>query len=675
MRAHPVHVAMVAGFAVCCASAVAQPAGEPRGEGGPVIVGENAGKWKRFDLQRLRAALEFMVRRRSDKREQTGQPTTKDTELLLRETAEVSGEAYIGHKNFMDLTGRVRIGLEDRDLDNETFGAKDHSQDFIDLFDVNAHMLGASRVPFDLYARRDELLLDRDFSSSLTSRTFEVGAVANIQSDRAPTTLRVFRLESTQSDPLGLSDYEIDQNSFALRSNVRVAERNSLEVDYALDDVTERDHGLDAINYLRHNLQLTDVQNFGDQRPHELRSYLRYFDQDGRSAQRILRWDEQLLLSHSDRLETRYSTTLERQTRGGADVDLAQASASITHHLFESLTSYASVGARRISDSDEFRSNEWFADGRLEYTKMVPKGRLDASLGASMNLLNTSERGSTLGVLDERATVGDLTPITLRRRHIVGGSVVVTAAGGFPTYQEGIDYTVEYFPDRVEIRRIVGGGMAPGATVLVDYDLGPEPERTIDTYGASGALRYTFTEGRLRGLSPYVRYRLQQQSSDLDDPTLILDDTSTLTYGAEFRRGGFYAKAERENHTSDVSPFDATRFVASQDWFLGPGSNVGLSATHEILDHSSQDNHIEFTRLSARWNQRLSASTDMLLRVDYRDEHDDRRGDTQGLEQYLTLHWRKRQTSAYITLRNTLLDSTNAERTSQMIEFGLRREF
>ncbi|CAG0960920.1 hypothetical protein PHYC_00721 [Phycisphaerales bacterium] len=670
MRARPLQLLLAA--AATASAAHAQKATDD----GPVVVGESRGHWKAFDLQRLNAGIEFLGRHRSDKLSVSNEPDRTDTETLLRELFGISGQAYIGHKNLIDLTGSARLGLEDRFLDSDTLGAQDHSSDFSNLFDLNAHFLANSKVPFDLYTRREEQFLDQDFSSSLTTTTFETGAAAHIQSGRAPTNIRAFHLETDQNDQLGLFDYSLVQNTFAAQSNLVISERHRLEVQYSFDDVSETRPGGFENDYLRHDLLLSDVLNFDAKLPRELRSYLRYFNQDGDSGQEILRLDEQLLLTHTDRFESRYNFSAERQARGDADQSTVRGSALLRHKLFESLVSTGSVGGQWLSSSSDFTSNEWFVQGGLEYTKKVPRGRLNASIGGTFTTQHNGEQGGTLVVIDEPHTFNDPFPIILSRRNIVQGSVVVTAAGGFPTYQENVEYTIDYFADRAEIRVIVGSGISDGQTLLIDYDVGPVPASDIDTLSLTASARYTVSEGYLRGISIYSIYRSQDHSLDAADPSrFVLDDTTNLLYGIEYRREGLHLRAERESHDSTVNPYDTTRLQAFYDYRFSRGSSLGLDATHEIIDYTDPVNQVTFSRLSARWNQKVAREFDLTLRVDFRDESNDLRGDTQGIDQSLSLRWRRRQTSAYATIRNTLLETGESDRVSQFFELGLRRDF
>lgn len=576
-----IQLLLMSGVATACGAARAQ---EQVIEDGPIIVGENKPKWTRFDLQRFQAALELQTRYRSDHRSQDGEPDITDREAVLRELVEFSGEAFIGHKNLIDLTGSVKFGLEDRFLDFETVQNTDHSQDFTTLFDLNAHVLGNSKVPFDVFARREEQLLDRDFAASVTNTITEYGAAASIQSITAPTNIRIARHESVFDDPTGDFDYSQDQDTFALQSIINVAKNNRLDVQYTFDDITDR-RGIAYDNaYQRHNLQLTDVYTFGKANHHELRSYLRYFEESGLLSQRTLRWDEQLTLIHSRRLETRYKLSADRRTVNDSDQDQLDTSATIKHRLFESLTSTGTVGTRRFSDSSDSTSSEWYADGTLDYTKKVPRGRLDLTLGGSFNAQDNSERGTTIRVFDDAQVFDDPLPITLARRHIVPGSLEVSAVSGFPVYLEGVHYTARYFQDRVEVRIIIGSGISDGDVLLFDYDVGPEPASTVNTTGLAASIRYTLTEGWLNGLSGYALYRRTDYSVSSADPgLLVFDDTVTMTYGVEYRRDDWHVKGEREHHESSITPYDTTRLEASYIGLAEGSSSNLLETSKEII--------------------------------------------------------------------------------------------
>ncbi len=662
-------------------AAVLGAAGIARGQAqgadeGPVIVGERKQGWRAFELKRFGADIELFGRSRVDRQRTLGEPGITDRENLLRETLNLNFEAYLGHQYLIDLTGTVGLRYEDRWIDNESFGTgEDREGEFNNLYDVHALTLGNSFVPVDVYARREETQLDRAFASSLTTTTEEYGAIATIRSEWAPTTLRIFQNKTDQSDDFGDLSYTQEQSSFAGLSNIRLAENNQLEVNYTFDRINQTQSDGFGDDFDRNDLMLTDTHTFGGDKRHQLRSFLRYYDQTGIADQRTLRWDEQLQLHHSERLDTYYNLSTERREIQGVEQWLVRGDTSVRHKLFDSLISTARVGGQTIS-FDDFQSDEWFISGNLDYTKEVPYGRLDLSVGGGYTAQSNSERGTPIDVLDEPHIFNDPFPIVISRRQVVPGSVSVSAAGGFPVYTDGFDYTVQYFPDRAEIQPIIGRGIANGQTVLVDYTIGPEPSSEIDTLGTSTSARYTVTEGTLTGVAVYGRYRTRNPTVTTDDPSLfVVEELTDLLYGVEYRRWGILLRAEQQIYDSSVNPYDLTRFQAGYDQRLGPDSVVTIDYSHELIEYETPANTLVLDRITGQWNQRVTREFDFGLRLEYRVEQDDLSGDSEGFDQFLEFRWQKGRTTLFGNIRNDFLYTDQSDTTEQSMELGLRRRF
>lgn len=662
--------------AVVAAAAGHAAAIQPPADDGPVVVGERNDSWRFFELKSYAAALDFNTRYRSDTLRQAGQPDVVDRELRQRETLDLSGEAYFGHKNLVDLTASAQLGWEDIFLDSDLQPNSDHESQLVDLYNINALVLGNSFMPTSIYTRRDQVLLNQAFSSSIDSITNETGFITNIRSSVAPTQIHAFHLENNQNDQLGLNDSSITQDSFSAQSNITVTDQNRLDVNYTFDHINESRGSTFKNDYDRHDALLSDTWKLSDKTQDQLRSFLRFYDESGLFPYQTIRWDEQLQLYHTDHLESRYNTSAEHLTRDGLEQTLARGDATIRHKLFDSLVSSGTVGGQYLTSSENFDSSDVFATGTLEYTKQIPYGRIDSSVGAGINYQMNSDRGGTLAVVNESHTFNDPFPITLSRRQIVPGTVVVTAVGGFPTYQENVDYTVQYFADRAEIRVVIGRGIVDGQTVLVDYDIGPEPGSNIDTVSTSVSFRYTFTETFLQGLGFYTSYRTSDNHVDAVNPSaIVVDNTRVLIYGSEYKRAGITLRAEQELRESTTNPYDTTRFLASYDLLLSPGSVVGADLSYDLVDYKTPVNHVAFGQASARWDQRIFDGLNLDLLLRYRTEQDDLAGDSQGFEQSLGVRWKYRQTNVYLNLHNSMLYGETSDTLSQALEFGLRRDF
>lgn len=645
-------------------------------DSGPVIVGAQRGKYKPLEFRSITAAFEFLGEYHNDTRTQADGSKLQDTETRLRETLDFGWDAAIGHKNLIDFSGTAKLGLETIDLSSDTEGASTNNTQLVDMYDMRALILGESDLPVTLYTRRDEARNDRQFAGTLESTSAETGAIAQLRSSVAPTMVQLFHRENDQSDPLGTTDYHLVQDSLHVGSNVVLAEAQRLEIDYTFDSIDEQQSSFYEDSYDRNDGTFTHTVDFGPEMRDNLRSTARIYTQTGLVPQDTYRLDEQLRLYHSDRLDSHYDATIEDRTIQGQEQQFLRGVAGVRHRLFDSLTSTGSIGVNRLDVQDVFTSDGMFVTAGLDYTKKVPLGRLDASMSLVFDTQDNSERGSSLTVVNEPHTFNDPFPLTIARRNIVESSVRVTAASGFPEYQEGPDYTMQWFPDRVELTRVVGGAIADGETVLVSYEIGPEPGNTLDTNTQAMTVRYTFEEGWLTGLSPYVIYRRTDQNVSASDPSqFVLDDVNSLTYGVDYRIGGLYLMVEQENHDSTVQPYDSFRTEASYDQRFSRDASLYVSATHQTIDYRDDGSSIELNHLTGRWTQRFEPSLEFSVNLIYRDEHDRDGLTTQGLEEALEIKWHKRQTSIFVNLRNANLDGDSVDTDSQSMSIGFRRDF
>ncbi len=655
--------------------AAAQPSTTPPDDG-PVVVGTPREKWTGFRLMRLEAGLEYRFEYQRDAIEESGQPKRVNTETRHRELFDLSGESSIGHRNLIDLTYTFQLGLENVSTKRETESFEGSEQDFVNLYDVNALIFGTSRLPTSVYARRQQSLLDRPFAGSIDETVTEEGVNTRYQTETTSNSLQLFHREDRLSGDFGNIDSTTKQDSLTLQSNIALSPASRLDASYTFDHISERQPGY-SDNYDRHNLSLTHVGAFGgDDKPHDLRSSLSVFTQDGRLSQNRTRWDEVLTLRHSRSLETRYSALLNHVEIRGQDQDVVRGEASIKHRLFESLTSVATIGAQRLDAAGSFTSDERFVSGQVDYTKRVPWGRLDAGLGASFNNQSNGARGEPLRIVNEAYTFTDGFPIILPRRNILPGSIVVTAAAGFPVYLEGSDYTVSAFPDRVEIRPVVGGGIVNGQSLRISYDVGPEPGSDIDTTTTSYSVRYTLTEGKLRGLAFYSTYRTVGFDLRSGNPDVVrLDDSNDLLLGVQYQRGGLDARYEYNRHDSDFDPYTIHRAQAIYSVSLGVGSSLNAEYTREQIDFRNQNNRVTFDRGALRSVWRVNPSFDLNFGLDYRNEDSTLNGNTRAFDQIVGFAWRRGRTSVTTSVRNSFLDAPRTSQTSQLVQFTIKRTF
>lgn len=651
---------------------------DPAADGGPVIVGTPREKWSGVQLVNASAGLEFRTQYRDDRISRVGQPDETTRELRLRELLDLAGEITVGHKNLLDIVGSAQLGLETVDTESSLDDLSGDESDFVNLYDVSALAFGSSVLPTTAFARRQQSLLDRPFAGTIDQIIQEEGINFRYDSPVAPTFLEYrHRDESLQGD-FGDIDTSVLQDTVQLQNSLLLSPRQRLYTTYTFDHVDDSQSGgayTDAFD--RHDANIVHEMAFGDElRPHELRSSLRFYDQTGRQDRSDLRWDELLTLHHDDTLESRYNLNVSTITVRGQEQSQIRGDASVRKEFFESLTTAARAGGGHLESSENFSTDDVFFAAQADYTKKVPFGRLDAALGGGINFQQNSERGETFAITDETYVYRDGFPIVLPRRNIVASSIVVTPLSGFPIFLEGVDYTVESFPDFTEIRGIVGGGIADGQVVRISYDAGPEPANNITTYTSTISVRYSITTGMLRGLGVYTTYRTTDHSVDApDSANFALDNVKDWLIGAEYRIGGFDGRIEYNDHRSDFSPYTLTRFRAGYLWRFDTSSNLSIEASRELINFERDDDDVTFDRASLRWRSYVSSSLNWNASVEYRNEDSTLNGRTEAVDLSLGIGWNRRQTSIYANIRESFVNGPDSDQTSMFFEFGFRRTF
>jgi hypothetical protein len=645
-------------------------------EGGPVVVGQNRPRFDGFVLERINASLELLAKYEKNEHDPTQGPTIKKRESFFREELKLSTDSYVGHENLVDLQADMRLRFEQTSIDDDQIVDEGDQQTYLTLFDVNADILKESRLPWTVYARRDQTRINRTFSGALDATITEFGTSLALRSDFAPSSVSYFHRNQDQTGPGNDSDFSLTQDTFNAESDIIISRQQTLSLDYTFDVIEQSNPTFRDTTDRRHDFNAIHTLEFGPNQRHNLRSSMKYLDRSNISTQRRLRWDELLQLEHTNRLHSRFDTVYEQRSQSGTDQTFARGSGQVRYDLFESLTTTLSGGASRNELEGQLDNESVFADLFLDYTKQVPFGRLDSGVNIGVIDQRNGERGQTVFINNDSRVFNDPLPIIISRRFIEPGSVIVSDIADIRVFAEGADYTVRFLTDRIEIRRVVGGAIADGDTVLIDYAIGPEPGSSVFTTNSAVSVRYSIGEGPLTGLGVYARLSAINQDVDARDPSVLtFEDRTFLEYGLDYRRKGLFLVLERERLWSDFSPFERTRLEARYAYRLGRQTTLAAESTYSVVDFINENNRVELTRLRGTWTQRVRPDLDFRLKLTYRDEKDDISGDSTGFEQQFEVRWRRNRTDIVFNANNSFLESESSDTTFQFFSLSIRRSF
>jgi predicted porin len=672
--------AMILGNA---AFAQVAPGGSGAQDGGPIVVGERQ-PLETFRLFNFRGGVELFGGWRQQEERIPDREKQRSTELQLRESVDLSSEGFVLHPNFLELDLFGRFGAEQT---RSTFTGLEPvagergggwSYDYLLEHDAIATFMKNSRVPLTLHTRRSQTLFNRPFGETLESISTEHGARLSFRNVAVPTELSYRRIEQDTSSGTGFSDFEIEQDTFAWDSTYSPSNTQFITWNYTYDDIRQSGAAGATSETRRHTAFLGHTIDFGEDRQHNLNSSVSLYHEDGSFELTRIRWHEALRLRHTPRFETRYDYTLDYATRPNVDQMLHRGTAGFRHRLFESLTSVGTVGASRLTldEGSTFTSETVFGDLELQYTKRIPYGRLAAFSGINYTRQDDSGGNGDIQIVQEPHTFSPTGLVLIDRRNIILSSITITDAAGVFTFRPGLDYTVQSFGDRVEIRRVLGGEILDGQTVLIDYRVALDPANVTTSLGWRFGVRYDVMEGWLAGLGVYGRYAEQDQSRDAEADIVLEDfDLRDFVVGADYTLDDLTLQAEHQWRDSSLSPFRSLRLEGRYARPIDRYSSVLLTAAYRDIDRYRDDVQTQILTVNARWNQQLSERWRAGLELQFRDERDRPGIHVQAFEQQLDVSWRYRQTSLFALARNAFIESDARDATFQNFQLGVRRDF
>jgi hypothetical protein len=474
-----------------------------------------------------------------------------------------------------------------------------------------------------------------------------------------------------------INDFHLKQDTVEFGGQHNVTEHQSVAWQYTYNNVNQSSADFGSDKFDSHDASVNYSAEFGPKYQNTFYSDLSYLTQSGDFAQQRLRFDNQLHLWHTPKLETNYTYTYSDDTILGQEQTSHRATASFRHRLFESLITTGVAGVQLQDFEGGSSTNDYFGTISWNYSKRVPLGTFSADLTLSYDYQDNTARTTPVLVADEAHVFTDPIGVVINQRNVVASSIRITDPTGLILYRPNLDYLVVPFGDRTEIRRQPTGLIPEGGSVLVDYALAPEPANTITTTGIGIGGRYTFERGPLSGLSLFARYFKQEQQISTDQPELFVpNNIDETTVGVEYRIGDFTLSADHVWHDSTLDPYDATHVLIRYARRFREGTTLAATVAYSMIEYQTEPrNHIDLLTVAADAERRFGRELRGRITILYRDEDDSVLGHTRGLEETLELRWQHRQTQVFIMLRNANYETDTQDRDFQFLQVGLRRDF
>ncbi len=632
-------------------------------------------------LNRPHGYLEFVVRHRQDSREGTGPNASEEfKETILEQNLEIETNGYVYHPNLLEFSLAALFGLQSGDFEQITSSDRRSNCDDGEIleFDVSGTLLKKKSYPIHFYARRARSVAPRPFSASVETLSTTFGGVLQFVHETFPTTLSISQSVVDIDPYVKANDQPGRREDSELRFETAwlISEHSRLSLTYDHESIQEEPTGFD---YETDNITIEHRLDFGNQRRHRLTSTLRYISQGGNFDNKQLRLSESLSLRHSSRLQSQYQLELaDRQqagVTGGDDIDERsyRVSASVEHHLYESLVTELSADYQEQDFSSGLIIQRWGVDLGLDYKKKNRWGVLRADFRTRFNRDDRVGSGLVGEVIDRRVVFNDPQPVVLREQAIEASSIVLVRDDRTELFQEGSDYRVVDFGIRIEIERIPTGRIPEGETVLLSYRFEIGGDFDLETSLKHISIRQDFHSG----LTPFYKFEQEDQTLLPADATGVTpEDFTEHVVGLEYRRRPYRILAEYRDHDSTVSSFRALRLGLDYSHRLENGGTVSLSAKWSDFRYGSPTlRNTRFFNLVGRYVRAISPRLRVTSTLAYRNEKDSVTGDDEGIDLDIYLDWKVRQTTMRLTYSLGLFRDAFADQDAQVLFVQVRRKF
>lgn len=348
-------------------------------------------------------------------------------------------------------------------------------------------------------------------------------------------------------------------------------------LDYYLNDYTRSDYAQTGTGRDQ-SVTLNDAEDLGGLDRYRLNTSATWTRRDNTFEIN----DEVLALAsfaaeHRENLHSYYDFSYDHFSGDNYLSDSFYGQASVSHRLYESLTSSALVHASDVENSS-FGNDGYsrtFGGGITEdYSKYLSlEHRMN--LSASVFLDHTDQE--SIGVVEnERHQTGgepgtpEPNSFYLNQPNVDPLSIIITDQRDAPPfYVPGFDYEISQLGSRTLITWLRPPGPTTPAVVLVDYRSAPVPAGSYDTFTQNYFLRFEFWRNLL---GAYSRVSLSDNNAPSD---MFIQEYFTYTVGADLNWKGFRTGGEFQYYDGTDTDYRTIRLF--QGYAFRPDSQSSLS--------------------------------------------------------------------------------------------------
>jgi hypothetical protein len=437
---------------------------------------------------------------------------------------------------------------------------------------INATLLQLKPYASTVYASSSHDTRQYDFFNTVVEDVQTFGATTGYREGAVPFTVS---FQKTMNNSSGFTyNSTSDQTMLNLHAVNERSRDNNTDLTYQYQDSTWNQSTLGGgSSSSTHDVTLTDAEHYGKS---TLNSSLMLDQSDysGTTADSV-NLALNLSVEHTPHLRSFYDYGVARYSTDGGSSLQNTARAGLQHQLYESLTSSVDLHGSSFNSDYSDSTLDAYSGGTaasVNYSKNLGGwGHLTLGTSGSYDLTQQESSGTALLIPDEAHILNTGQWVRLNHpRDIDDGNFRVTTAGHL-LLTEGTDYYVNRTTDPWQIQISPFSLLiTSGATVLVTYDVQPNPSGNYSTFTDISQARLDFWKGLM---DVYVRYNYTDNNAS--SPGFVLENIRQFEAGTDFNWKRLHLGA---NYTDDQSSlFSYYSYSATEAYSLITSSHSSLS--------------------------------------------------------------------------------------------------
>ncbi|MBK7215382.1 MAG: hypothetical protein IPH88_19300 [Bacteroidales bacterium] len=324
------------------------------------------------------------------------------------------------------------------------------------------------KINLAFFGNYDENYSTRENLTNIQSTNIHFGSSLGYNNKVLPFQIDLHSRKWVEEEIQTKRTYKLDQKIATIRLSKSLGRRDRNEFSFNHDEnVSINQNALRISNTMdmfdfTHHLQLDSKQKYN------LSTYISNLNQSGNLKIKRFMASETVTLELPLNLSSHNTYSYYNINQPFSSQQQNSLNSSLQHKLYKSLVSRINFNLNHIKHT-VFKELNTKSGFELNYSKKIPTGQLLVSYRYDRYHFRYESDPVILNISNEQYSLTDGKITLLRLSGINAATVLVKDITGTLIFLEGVDYIIIQQNNYIEIRRIPGGAISNGSTVLIDY--------------------------------------------------------------------------------------------------------------------------------------------------------------------------------------------------------------